>query len=205
MRQNALFVVATSIILVGLNLLLKNLNALVSMPFFFDTVGTALAAALFGLAPGVLVGIATNGLQEVFAGFTGENIPWALCSGATAAIVWAHVRFGRLSTVRDALWATLWVTLANAVLGAIIATYRFGGMTGVPLDYVVLGIVASGRSVLLSTFLARVPSNLIDKGITVFLTYIMCRRLRINVFPRPVNHSRDGSPWHQPHKMPRAH
>ncbi|MFW5785994.1 MAG: hypothetical protein ACOCYC_02010 [bacterium] len=176
-RRRWWFIAAGVAILLGVNMLLKNLNAVLMIPFFFDTIGTAVAAALFGLLPGLLVGVATNGVQELMAGTTMESLPWAICSAATAVIVWAHVRAGRFRTLRDAALVTVWVALANSALGAVIATYLYGGVTGVPIDYIVVGFVTSGRSVLFSTFVARVPSNLVDKGIAVFLAYLAWRQV----------------------------
>lgn len=171
------FVSIGIVVLVGLNLGLKNLNSALSMPFFFDSIGTAVGAAVFGLLPGLAVGVLTNGVQEVVAGLTMENLPWAICSAATAVIVWAYVRTDRFAHIRGAVFASVWVALANSVLGAAIATFLYGGMTGVPLDYIAMGIVTAGRSILEGTFLARVPSNLIDKGIAVFVAYLFYRRL----------------------------
>lgn len=175
-RHAVWFVLPAIVVLLGLNLGLKNLNSALSMPFFFDSIGTAIAAALFGLLPGLAVGVLTNGVQEALAGFTMENLPWAICSASTAIIVWAYARSNRFSDIRGAAFASLWVALANSILGAAIATFLYGGMTGVPLDYVAMGIVTAGRTVLEAAFLARLPSNLIDKGIAVFLAYLAFRR-----------------------------
>lgn len=177
-RHTSLWFVSIGVpVLVALNLGLKNLNSALSMPFFFDSIGTALGAALFGLLPGLAVGVLTNGVQEVLAGLAMENLPWAICSAATAAIVWAYVRTGRFAHIRGAVFASLWVALANSILGALIATSLYGGMTGVPLDYIAMGIVTAGRSILEAAFLARVPSNLIDKSIAVFTAYLFYRHL----------------------------
>ncbi len=163
------------VLLVALNLLLRSANAALELPFFFDSIGTAVAAALYGLWPGMITGVATNGLLEVLNAFQMENFPWAVCSVATAIIVWTMVHTGRFHTVRHAVLGSIVVTLANSVLGALIATIIYDGITGVPLDYVVTALVSSGHRIASATFLARIPSNLIDKTIAVFAAYYAYR------------------------------
>lgn len=178
-KQKIWFITLHILAGIAINLLLKNINALINMPFFFDSIATATVAALFGLLPGLLTGIGTNVIQEVFYGFTLTHYPWALCSASTAIIVAVFVRYSSFKTIKDAAIVSLLVTLSNSVLGALIATYIFSGITGVPLDYIVISFITSGQSTLLATFLARLPSNLIDKSISVFVAFYLYFLLRV--------------------------
>ena len=160
---------------VGMNAGLNAANNALSMPFFFDSIGTAIVAAIVGLVPAILVAVGTNLLIEVIMGFPWTNMPFAICGIATAAIVWAFVRRDAFSTIGSVLLASLLVALANSVLGAIIATFVYGGVTGVGVDYLVTGLVSAGQSLVSASFWARVPANLFDKTIAVLVAYFVYR------------------------------
>jgi energy-coupling factor transport system substrate-specific component len=162
---------------IGLNVGLNTANNALSMPFFFDSIGTAIVAATTGIGPGIAVAVGTNLLIEAVMGFPWTNIPFALCGIATAFIVWAFVRRGAFSTIGSVLLASLLVALANAVLGSVIATFVYQGVTGVGVDYLVTGLVAAGQSLVSATFWARVPANLFDKTIAVLAAYLVHRSL----------------------------
>jgi len=146
-------------------------NNALTLPFFFDSVATAVAAALLGLVPGIAVAVGTNLLIEVFTGFPWTHAPFAVCGIATALIVWAFVRRGAFGRLGPVLLASLLVALANAVLGGTIATFVYGGLTAVGVDYLVTGLVAAGQSIVSAAFWARVPANLVDKTIAVLAAY----------------------------------
>ena len=70
------------------------------------------------------------------------------------------------------------MTASNSLLGALIATYLYGGITGsAAVDYVVVGLLATGRTILSAAFLVRIPANLVDKGIAVFAAFFLLRHL----------------------------
>ena len=65
------------------------------LPFFMDSIFTAVAAAVWGPWQGLAAAVMTNAFFELPGGFTGTNLPFALCGMATALIVWGFVRTGR--------------------------------------------------------------------------------------------------------------
>ena len=138
-----------------------------TLPLFLDSIFTAIAAAIFGPWHGILVAVLTNGFYEAFEGFPGLYIPYAVCGAATALIVWAFVRSGRY---RSALaWGLCIgaVTLATSLLGALIASYVYGGATGMNFDNIVSGFALFTDSIFTAAFLARLPINLVDKTLAV--------------------------------------
>jgi len=149
------------------------LNALLSLaardrvPFFLDSIFTAVAAAVFGLPYGLATALLTNGWHEVFDGFSGFHLPFALCGFATALIVDAFVRSGRYRGMLAWSLCVGAVTLANSVLGALIAAFVFNGATRMNLDNIVAGFALFTDSVLAAAFLARLPINLVDKALAV--------------------------------------
>ena len=160
---------------IGLNVGLNTANNALSMPFFFDSIGTAIVAATAGIGPGVAVAIGTNLFIEAVMGFPWINIPFALCGIATVLIVWGFVRRNAFSSIGSVLLASLLVALANSLLGSVIATFVYGGVTGVGVDYLVTGLVSAGQSLVSASFWARVPANLFDKTIAVLAAYFVYR------------------------------
>lgn len=159
---------------VGLNALNRSLGS----PLFLDSIGTAVAAALWGLGPGSVTAVVGQlGMEAVLGLETagGTAWPFVVCGLATAALVATFVRSGHFRTLGEVALVTALVTLANAVLGSLVATFAFGGVTLHESDYVVAGLVMGGNQLLQTSFWARVPLNLIDKTIAVVVAYGVCR------------------------------
>ncbi len=101
-------------------------------------------------------------------------LPFAICNMSTGLIVGLMAGKGLFRSGTHALAAVLLVTASNSLLGALIATFLYGGITGTAaVDYVVVGLLAAGRTVLSAAFLARIPANLVDKGIAVFAAFVL--------------------------------
>lgn len=147
----------------SINLGLNELILRTSVPLFLDSIFTACAAVL-GLPFGLLTAVLTNFYAEILHGFPGRHLPFALCGIATALIVWAMHRKNLLRTPLHFLAGTLAVALANSVLGAIIATFVFGGGTGSNIDVVVAGFVLALENILSAAFVGRMIVNLVDKA-----------------------------------------
>jgi energy-coupling factor transport system substrate-specific component len=112
--------------------------------------------------------------SELIFGFSMTILPFAICNMSTGLIVGVMAGKGLFRSSMHALLAVVLVTASNSLLGALIATYWYGGITGgAAVDYVVVGLLATGRTVLSAAFLARIPVNLVDKGIAVFTAFIL--------------------------------
>jgi energy-coupling factor transport system substrate-specific component len=163
---------AAAIILGGLgNALLSYANMAISSPFFFDSIFTAVCAALFGPLAGSLCALVSHVFMESLHGWGGLFMPFVLCNIATALIVGSFAKKRRFSTPIHAMICAIAVTLANAVLGAFIAYFVFGGVTGHTSDFLVTGLILAGQSLLAASFWARIPANLIDKSVAVGIAY----------------------------------
>ncbi len=153
--------------------LLPLANALLSLaardvlPLFLDSIFTAIAAAVFGPWHGIVVAILTNGWNEALDGFSGLHILFAVCGMATAIIVSGFVRSGRYRSALSWSLCIGSVTLANALLGALIAAFVYGGGTRMNLDNIVAGFALFTDSIFTAAFLARLPINLVDKALAV--------------------------------------
>jgi energy-coupling factor transport system substrate-specific component len=179
-NKTRLFLILGLALLGGLcNALLGIANAAVDSPFFFDSIFTATAGALWGPWAGLLCAFATHFFIVAFHGWGIEWWYFLPCGMATGAIVGA---FGKIRGAKDVtaiILCAISVTLANSLLGAIIAVYAYGGITAHPSDYIVTGLILAGQSILGASFWARIPINLIDKGIAVILAFVAKRYIRI--------------------------
>jgi energy-coupling factor transport system substrate-specific component len=159
------------------------LNAFLSLaarhriPFFMDSIFTALAAAVFGPWQGLLVAFLTNVGHEAFSGFSGVQLPFAICGMATALIVSGYVGRGRYRNPLNAVLCVAVVAFANSLLGAAIATWVFGGGTGVNVDAIVAGFAMVMNSIFEAAFFARVAINLVDKAIAVIPALLLAAAL----------------------------
>ena len=144
-----------------------------SWPLFLDSIFTALSAAAFGLLPGLATAVLTNGAIELFNGFPGTHFPFAICGMATAWIVAHAVKKGRFDTSLQAAAVLLAVALANALLGALVAVFVFGGYTDVNIDILVSGFRSALGNIFSAAFLGRLPTNIVDKGIAVVIPFLL--------------------------------
>ena len=162
------------------NMSLDFTNMAIGTPLFMDSIATAVIGALFGPWAGMLCAFFSHGFMELVKGFTGEYMPFVICNMATGLIVGLFAREGRLLDVAYAVLCAILVALANAVLGTTVAIFFFGGITGHETDYLVSGFLAAGNSLVSAAFWARIPVNLIDKGlavaIAVFALWLKARR-----------------------------
>ena len=149
-------------------------------PLFMDTIGTLLSTALWGFWPGAVTAAATHLLMEALRGITGANfnLPWVICSFSSVITLSLMIRFNLFNTFIHAVLATILVTFANSITGAVVATLFFSGITIHPVDYIMTAFISVGQSFLSAAFWARLPVNLIDKGIAVFITFGISYYLR---------------------------
>lgn len=164
---------------------LSLLNAILELPFFLDSNGTAIAGALFGPLPGMLTGVLTNLFHEVLYGFSGTHYPFGIVNGATGLIVGLMAKRQRLWTFQDVALTIVVVSLLNALLGSTIAALLYGGVSDASVDTIVTSLILAGRSILSAAFIARIPVNLVDKALAVALAWAAVRIVRRRVLGSP--------------------
>jgi len=177
MKQRRLLILLAIFAAVLLNNGLQFLQEhVLDWPFYFDSVFTIVMGIFFGWVPGVITGLLTNLLIEVIDGFQGLTWPFAIVNMATGLIA------GLLAADKKRYWTLpgqvamiLALTAANALLGAFIVNFVYGGLTGNAPDILVTALLLMGRGKALSTILARVPINLVDKGTPVIIIYMIHR------------------------------
>lgn len=170
--RSKIFIISAVAVSVILNDLLNIAADKLEIPLFLDTTFTAVAAALFGIIPGILTGLFTNLFQEVLRGFTLTHYPFAVVNMATGLLVAVLVNKGYFNTLSGLFLVIIYTTLLNAILGALIVTFVFGGISNEEVDYIVKVVLMTGKSIFSSAFLGRIFVNLVDKGIAIITAYI---------------------------------
>ena len=163
-----------------LNVFLNWANRSIDSPLFADSIFTAVVSAVFGVVPGLATALLTQlGMEAVLSltGPFGTALPFVFCGFATALIVGFAAEGGRFSTIFALLVVIVGVTLANSVIGAFTATFVFGGVTLHTSDFLVTGFLMGGQQLLEASFWARVPLNLIDKGLAVGVAYFVVKQV----------------------------
>lgn len=158
-----------------LNGLFNLLSTWLSLPFFLDSIFTIMITALFGLLPGLIVGLLTNFFIELLRGFPGVIYPFAIVNMLTALTTWVFVKYDKFHTPAGALWAIISMSLVNAFFGAVIVLIFFGGITHEYVDSIVRSVIATGQSLTSSAFLGRILINIGDKGIAVLVVFPIYR------------------------------
>lgn len=167
MVRVVLLVVAAS----ALNLGLAVLNMFLEFPLFMDSIGTAAGAALLGPGAGVAIALLTQAALEAVYGFTWIFAPWVVCSIATALIVGLAARRGFFDAPYQAVLVAFSVSLANALLGALVHVLLFDGFSEHTTDIIVQGFQLLTGRLFWAALWARIPLNLLDKGLAVAVAY----------------------------------
>jgi energy-coupling factor transport system substrate-specific component len=94
-----------------------------------------------------------------------------ICSLSSVITLALMIRFDLFKTFIHAVLATILITFVNSITGALVANFFFSGITVHPVDYIMTAFLSVGQSFLSASFWARLPINLIDKGIAVFIVF----------------------------------
>jgi len=165
-----------------LNCLSSMANMAIGSPLFLDSIATATCGLLFGPWLGCLCGLSTHAFLVILHGGVLEWAYFLPCSLATGLIAGLFGRNRPSVTLLRVLVCIVAIALANAVIAAPIAAYAYGGITVHASDYLVAGLILAGQSILSAAFWARIPINLIDKGIAVAVAFLLYARPAIRAW-----------------------
>ncbi|MFI5359787.1 MAG: ECF transporter S component [Halanaerobiales bacterium] len=148
-----------------------------SLPIYLDSIGTVIVAAIMG----PWVGAASGALYNIVSSLISGNIMasmFAICNIGSGLIVGYMARKNHFKSITDVIVATVLVALWNAITGAPIAMVVYGGIDGnAGTNLMIAGLNAMGTDLANAAFLARIPVNLVDKGIASVIAWIVYKRL----------------------------
>lgn len=163
-------------IAVGINLIGGTLCSALKLPLFLDMIGTVVVACLSGPWVAALTGLLTNLFLALVA--NPVYLPYAAVSVLCGLVVGYLVRAGLFR--RKWGVAVIWLacTLVNAIAASLITTFVYGGATGVNGTSVLTAtLVVAMKDILASVISSSLIENLVDKGITVVIAYLIVTRI----------------------------
>lgn len=166
----ALIAVAIVINIVG-----GQINDLLRLPIFLDSIGTILVAVLAGPIAGGVTGILTNLIIGLlFAPVAAAFAPVALVIGVVAGLL---ARAGWFKAIWQAALSGVVIAAALTIVAVPIRIYLFGGVTGSGADFFVAYLSSVGQTLLSSVTLTVFGSNVADKVLSALLVWGLVRQL----------------------------
>ncbi|MBR5340616.1 MAG: ECF transporter S component [Erysipelotrichaceae bacterium] len=167
---------------VAINYIGGQLASSLSLPIYMDSIGTAIVAAIMG----PWVGAASGVLFNIISALVGGNIMaslFGICNIGTGLIVGYMARMGKFKKLwPDVVIASILVAVWNAATGAPIAMAVYGGIDGnAGTNIMIAAMQNMGRDLFSSAFLARIPTNLLDKGIACVVAWLILSKLPENM------------------------
>ena len=134
---------------------------------------------------GPWVGAISGALFNIVSALIGGNIPsalFAICNIGSGLIVGFMAQKGLFKTWWHVVIASILVALWNAATGAPIAMVVYGGIDGnVGTNLMIATMQSIGRDLGSAAFIARIPTNLLDKGIACVIAWIVLMKLPENM------------------------
>ena len=158
----------------ALNVAIGAVVAFFKLPIYLDTLGIVLSSILLGWRYGVLTGLMTSIVgwllySPYFIWYAGTSIGIALASAAL-------YHFRMFDSLLRSCFSGLIVALVSALLSAPVTTW-LGGNTFAGVDAITAFLLASGRNLWSSVFIAGLAAEPVDKVIVCSLAYLTVARL----------------------------
>ena len=145
-------------------------------PLFLDSTGSIFAGVILGPIMGAVTGFTSNLILGVI--HNPVNIPFSIVNaiiGFTAGSI--AKRYG-FDCIKSILISIILISVITSLAGAIVAFFVFGGITGAKIDLNIITIMNAGYKLFTSSFIVRVPVNLVDKSISVVIAFFLVRQLK---------------------------
>lgn len=165
---------------IAINIIGGMISAQLNLPFFMDSIGTVVIATIMGPLIGGSTGILTNVVLGLLRGDV-LGMAFGLANMSTGLIVGFMAKYGKFKNWLHLLVATILITLSNSIIAAPIVVILYGGVSGAGVDLLVAGVLSAGQDIFSSAFLARLPVNLVDKGIAIIIAFIILKKLPDNM------------------------
>lgn len=151
------------------------------LPIYLDSIGTIIVASIMGPWIGATSGVLYNIISSLVQGNIMASL-FGLCNIGSGLIVGYIARYGKYKNILHVIIATVLVSLWNSIVAAPIAMVVYGGIDGnVGTNLMIVGFQALGTDLASAAFLARIPANLVDKGIACVIAWIILRKLPANM------------------------
>ena len=160
-----------SLIAITINVLLAYLMGKLGMPMFFDTIGTIAVSAVGGLFPGIFAGVMTNAICGIF----DRNAVYFGFLNALIAIftVW-YIRKYSFKKISRILF---YIVSVAVVSGTVITLINWNLLDGAAVaknsEATELFAASIGGNLFIAYYIYTILRNILDKGISAFLTALI--------------------------------
>lgn len=163
-------------IAVGINLIGGTLSSTLKLPLFLDMIGTTVIACLSGPWVAALCGLLTNIFLSLVA--NPVYLPYALSSVLCGLVVGYMVKAGCFKKIWGVVLVWLACAVVNTVTASFVTVFVYGGATGVNgTSVMTAALVVAMKNIAISVVSSSMAENLLDKGITMAIAYVIVRRI----------------------------
>ena len=167
---------------IALNVSAGQVAAALKFPLYLDMIGTVLCAALAGFRPAATAAVASNILAATLG--SPSMLFFAPVGVAVAAVSAGSSRLRVFSSLSVAAAAGVVQGIVAATLAAPIAAFVFGGVTVAGTDLIVAIYRGSGFSLLQSTWLQGLTTDIPDKVISYLIVAGLVRDMPTRILAR---------------------
>ncbi|MFC6163676.1 ECF transporter S component [Lactiplantibacillus dongliensis] len=160
---------------IALNFVGSNIALMLKLPIYLDSIGTVLAAAVFGPLCGMLVGGATSLLVATTDLYSLFFMPIQLVIGLVAGLMYRRIK---PASFRQNWWLALVISLPGTLLSTLITVLLFHGITSSGSSMLVQVLLGTGMNKALAVFLIQVGTDYLDRFLTVYVVALVYRVLR---------------------------
>ena len=167
---------------IALNIGIGAIAGMIKLPFYLDSIGTFIGAALGGWFYGATVGVLSVLISAVII------YPTAPAYAGTAIVIALSVsflvRYKFLKSLFITIIGGLLVGVLSAIVSAPVTTYLYGGVSLAGADALTAFFKATGHTLLESVVLGGLATDPIDKLATSLITMALLKTLPKRVFQR---------------------
>ena len=173
---------------IAINIVIGQIDLLLRLPVYLDSIGTVLVGALAGPWAGALTGALTNIIWGLL--IEPDLLPWwpvAMVIGAVAGIC---SNLGLFKTWWKVVISGLIIAISAAIVGTPIAVYLFGGITSSGSSLITAFLLQTGRDLVTSVLSVNFMVEPVDKISTALLAYAILEGMSVRYitsFPRGEN------------------
>lgn len=146
------------------------------LPIYLDSIGTVLAASLFGPLYGMLPSLLSGlimGINDVYSIY---YAPVGILFGCLCGFVWKKEK----SSLIWPFVAAFFVTIPSSFVSACITAYLFGGITSSGSTVLVQLLAQTPLGLTVSCFLVQLLTDYADRVVAFWITILMRKRLSID-------------------------
>lgn len=181
MKKTSSFIVAMIPAGIALNIVANSIVEAVKLPLFLNNIGTVLNAIILGPIWGIVTAIMTNTVLGLIVRWT--YFPFALVGAVVAFIAYFFYKKGWYKKTWKVLTAGAIAGTIGAVVSTLVSVYVFGGFSGHTNDVFTAGLVAAGQEILSATFIANLPTTIIDKMLTFWIVFMILKIFPMRFLP----------------------